>query len=479
MLKWDVMLSYRTADTGAKEFGGDGTVLQIKTYLEEHGYTVYLNENVLEGGHDWSKEIQQAVMNCMVFVMLCSQGQSLRLAMPVHSCLEANAVLGRYGENKWTFGEFQFAESERKHIIPLWHSGTYPPPPLKVMLGNYTRVPKGGKPLVQCDFDTCMKQLESRLGQALAKTAQEAAAARDATKPSTTPTSCIRKLIGHEDEVLVLCWSSDSRTLVSGGADKQTLLWEASSGRCMNMLRGHRHEICALGYSPDGRRLTTVGEEGTVRVWHAEDPQYEPPLILPGDGSLTSMSWYPDNYHLLTCSRERVLRVWNVWLGARERLLRLPDNVGFHLRLSPDGYKLAASGSPPIVWVLKETTGEPLLSMQGHADTVTSLAWSPDGRFLATTSRDKTARVWDVATGQCRIIFAGHTEFVTAACWSPDGRQLATGSDDKTLRVWDLGSGVCRRTLSGHAGAVTSVAWSPDGRHVATGCTDKSVRIWA
>ncbi|GIM13768.1 hypothetical protein Vretimale_16830 [Volvox reticuliferus] len=382
------------------------------------------------------------------------------------------------------------------------------------MISSYLRVPKGGKPLVQCDFELAMKQLETRLAQlgckpsrppglewrpgpsppqerekplsrsearakALAKTAQHAAAVRDATKPSTTPSNCLRKLMGHEGEITALCWGTDNRTLVSGGTDRHAIVWEISTGRTRHLLTGHRHEVIAIGYTADGRKLITSGEEGTTRVWCADDPEREPPMVLAGDGSLTTVCLYPDSFHAVTCSTDRSVRVWNTWLGARERLLRLRDNVGVILRLSPDGTMLAASGHPPTVWVFKESTLEDLKSMTGHVDRVTSLAWSPDGKLLVTGSRDKNARVWEVATGTCLSTFTGHTEVVTVVCWSPDGRLIATGGEDRTMRVWDVATGFCRRVLSSHGAEVTCLAWSPDGRYVATGCADKLVRVWS
>jgi len=37
-----------------------------------------------------------------------------------------------------------------------------------------------------------------------------------------------------------------------------------------------------------------------------------------------------------------------------------------------------------------------LLTLRGHANLVTGVAFSPDGKRLATASWDQTAKVWDV-----------------------------------------------------------------------------------
>ncbi|TGZ76394.1 hypothetical protein EX30DRAFT_289413, partial [Ascodesmis nigricans] len=54
---------------------------------------------------------------------------------------------------------------------------------------------------------------------------------------------------------------------------------------------------------------------------------------------------------------------------------------------------------------------DPLLqSLEGHSDSVLTLAFSPDGKILASGSRDKTVRLWDPATGDSLGTLEGHSD---------------------------------------------------------------------
>ena len=92
------------------------------------------------------------------------------------------------------------------------------------------------------------------------------------------------------------------------------------------------------------------------------------------------------------------------------------------------------------------------------------MAIAPDGRYALSGSDDRTLKLWDLATGQPRLTLSGHAGPVYAVAILPDGRQAWSGSTDGTLRLWDLETGEVCVDLAGHGGPVYAMAVTPDGR---------------
>ena len=75
---------------------------------------------------------------------------------------------------------------------------------------------------------------------------------------------------------------------------------------------------------------------------------------------------------------------------------------------------------------LDQDWGPLLQTLEGHTDSVTSVAFSAAGDRLASASSDHTVRVWDAKTGQPLHTLKGHTSGVTSVAFSSDGSCLET-----------------------------------------------------
>ncbi len=94
----------------------------LQAALEARGFSVFVGEAAIQGGEEWPETIAAVVRNCSAFVVLCSP---------------------TYGDTVWTKRELVMADNLRKPLIPVWHSGPYPPKAVEIFLGGKQRIPGG------------------------------------------------------------------------------------------------------------------------------------------------------------------------------------------------------------------------------------------------------------------------------------------------------------------------------------------------
>ncbi|HLO34163.1 MAG TPA: WD40 repeat domain-containing protein, partial [Anaerolineales bacterium] len=165
-------------------------------------------------------------------------------------------------------------------------------------------------------------------------------------------------------------------------------------------------------------------------------------------------------------------------LASRVELVLHHEAQVWSVTFSPDGKRVATASQDQTAKVWDAATGQLLLTLIGHTDSVNGIVYSPDGKRIATTSDDSSAKVWDAATGKLLLTLAGHTKWVYRIAFSPDETRLVTTSGDDTAKVWDANTGRELLTFSAHQDEVMDVAFSPDGKRVATCGMDRNVRVW-
>jgi WD40 repeat protein/serine/threonine protein kinase len=275
--------------------------------------------------------------------------------------------------------------------------------------------------------------------------------------------------------------SPDGEQIVTVLNDDEVWQWDRTGKlvRKLNAVAGENVEgqiAGPCGYSPDGALIAVGDPSGTLRVWNAHTG------VLVGSvkghtNQINTVVFSGDGTRIVTASDDKTAAVWDA--VAIKLVVRIHHDDAVNTAMfSPDGKSFATASNDHTAQVWSATTGDRLLSLEGHVGGVNAVTYSPDGTQLATISDDSTVMLWDAATGRRESHLRGHSSGVSRVQYDPRGAQIATASVDKTAIVWSSEPQQRAVPLVGHKGYVLSGAFSPDGTTVATSDGHGSVRLW-
>jgi WD40 repeat protein len=305
-----------------------------------------------------------------------------------------------------------------------------------------------------------------------------------------TATSRILRIVGDRSEVTTsVAYAPDGRTVLSGGGAGMLKLWDAATGKLLQTLGGQLGHVNSVAFSPDSRTVLACTSGGTVNLWDAVTGR----LLLSWQlNTETSVAFSPDGRTVLSGGSDRPLRLWDIATGKLLRTFQrhandssvTPDAVAF----SPDGRTALSGGSDRPLRLWDVATGTLVRTFEGHLNHVGSVAFSPDGRTALSggnapgaaqlRNENTDLKLWDTATGKLLRTFKGRSYDVSSAALSPDGRTILSGGRNHTVNLWDAVTGRLVQTFRGHSEVVTSVAFSPDGGTLLSGSKDNTFKLW-
>jgi WD40 repeat protein len=101
-------------------------------------------------------------------------------------------------------------------------------------------------------------------------------------------------------------------------------------------------------------------------------------------------------------------------------------------------------------------------TLNGHSDSVNSVAFSHDGTLVASTSLGQTVKLWDTATGQHLQTLKGHNNKLILIAFSRDDKRITLALNNLIVMLWETATEKCLQPLACYSNTIRSVILSPN-----------------
>lgn len=278
--------------------------------------------------------------------------------------------------------------------------------------------------------------------------------------------------------ILALDLSGDSARTITGGADKNAVIFQMDTQQIVATLRGHSKKVTGVVYHPRAEIGITSSPDATIRIW-AIDSSACRQVVRAHEGPVTGISLHATGDYLLSSSTDQYWSFSDIRTGQVISKGNDPASPSaltcaeFH----PDGLIFGTGTADSVVkiWDLKERAN--VANFPGHSGQVTSVAFSENGYYLATAADDSVVKLWDLRKlKNFKTITLEEGYQVQSLCFDQTGTYLAVAGTDIQIylcKQWHL-----LRTFADHTGLVTGVRFGNNAAFVASVGMDRSLKLF-
>ncbi|XP_045411584.1 pre-mRNA-processing factor 19-like, partial [Lemur catta] len=195
---------------------------------------------------------------------------------------------------------------------------------------------------------------------------------------------------------LDLC-PSNTNKILTGGADKNVVVFDKSSQQILDTLKGHTKKVTSVVFHSSQDLVFSASPDATIRIWSVPNASCVQ-VVWAHKSAVTGLSLHATGDYLLSSSDDQYWAFSDIQTGCA------------------------------LTKVIDETSGCSLTCAQFH----------PDRLIFETVTMDSQIKILDLKERTNVANFPGHSGPITNITFSENGYYLATAADDSSVKLWDL-----------------------------------------
>jgi WD40 repeat protein len=197
-------------------------------------------------------------------------------------------------------------------------------------------------------------------------------------------------------------------------------------------------ELFWIDYAPETRRIAYMQRSSAIQIIPLDAPDKRFDLI-PEYRWVWDLAWFRKGTHLLAAGQDRRVSI-DIWdVDRRRRIGEIDRPERFHfMAIAPNDEDLVLASERGTVLRTIRLTDQQDVWMREMPVAVRAVTWSPDRQELWLGRKDGGLEVLNAKTGATLMSLRGHAGTISSLRFLGDGERLATSSTDTTVLIWDV-----------------------------------------
>ncbi|KAI7820837.1 WD40-repeat-containing domain protein [Gamsiella multidivaricata] len=272
--------------------------------------------------------------------------------------------------------------------------------------------------------------------------------------------------------------------ILTGGNDKNALVFSQSEEKVVATLKGHSKKITQVAWTgrseEAGMDMTlTASADSTVKIWTAsKSNSYSVAHTISGHSAeVTGLCVHPTKDYVATASMDSSWAFHDLETGSTLLTGRSDDVTKgyFSAAFHPDGL-LFGTGTTETVKIWDVRTKEAVASFDGHVGAVKTMTFSENGYLMAAAGENNEVSIWNLRTLEIvQKLKVADQGVINALAWDQSGTYLGVGGTD--IRIFKVKTWQELANLSDNTADITSLKFGPLGDYLVSGGLDRALRI--